>query len=380
MATTTETPPTAADVPKVSDRDISHRGSIRVAMRWKLLGAFASAFTIVFVFIAFWVVDFSTGNAESRLVEQLNGITIGGAATIRTQEFELLITTVPAVPDPTNPYGVGYPDSPLYVNSAKQLQQIREIVAEANPYTYFRDPGDGQLYFATSAGYFLDPPFGVTYRVPVADVASPETYARMERGLTETVNEPAYTDPYGSWISAYSPIKDDTGRVVGALGIDYPLTYVDDVRLGVRNEVLPVLLGSYFVLLLMVLLLSSTLVRPLRRLTAATRRIAAGEYNLDVRSLVRSRFPDEMYELGESFEQMAIKVGAREKSLTQEVQRLRVEIDQSKREEAVKEITETDFFSDLAAQASKMRARMRLDEDHPESDAHPKPEDGMDPS
>ena len=363
MATTTETPPAPPAPSKVADNsDISRRGSIRVAMRWKLLGAFAGAFTIVFAFIAVWVVNFSTNNAESRLVEQLNGITFGGAGTIRAQEFELLVTTVPAVPDPSNPFGLGYPDSPLYVNSAKQLQQIRDIVSEANPYTYFRDPADGQLYFATSAGYFLDPPFGVTFRVPVADVASPETYARMERGLTETVNEPAYTDPYGSWISAYTPIKDETGRVVGALGIDYPLTYVDEVRQGVRDQVLPVLLGSYLVLLLMVLLLSSTLVRPLRRLTAATRRIAAGEYDLDVRSLVRSRFPDEMYELGESFEQMAIKVGAREKSLTQEVQRLRVEIDQSKREEAVKEITETDFFSDLAAQATKMRARMRLDE------------------
>jgi HAMP domain-containing protein len=112
----------------------------------------------------------------------------------------------------------------------------------------------------------------------------------------------------------------------------------------------------------LVLLVSGALVRPLRRLTEATHRIADGEYDLEVRSLVKSRFPDEIYELGESFEIMAAKVGARERSLTKEVQRLRVEIDTVKREQSVEEITGTDFFSDLKAKAAVMRARMH--EDH----------------
>ncbi|MBK6764703.1 MAG: methyl-accepting chemotaxis protein [Micrococcales bacterium] len=120
-----------------------------------------------------------------------------------------------------------------------------------------------------------------------------------------------------------------------------------------------VVLGGRRPLLLLVLILSSTLVRPLARLTAATRRIADGEYDLDVRSLVKSRFPDEMYELGQSFTVMAEKVAARERHLTKEVQRLRVEIDQSKRDEAVREITSTDFFEDLSGKADRSRAALR---------------------
>ena len=102
--------------------------------------------------------------------------------------------------------------------------------------------------------------------------------------------------------------------------------------------------------------------RPLARLTAATRRIADGEYDLDVRSIVKSRFPDEMYELGQSFAIMAEKVAARERHLTKEVQRLRVEIDQAKREEAVQEITSTDFFEDLSGKADQLRAALRRKE------------------
>ena len=40
------------------------------------------------------------------------------------------------------------------------------------------------------------------------------------------------------------------------------------------------------------------------------------------------------------------------------LKRLRVEIDNTKREETVREITETDFFADLAAKAEDLRGRM----------------------
>ncbi len=187
--------------------------------------------------------------------------------------------------------------------------------------------------------------------------------ARMEQGLTTMTNEPAYTDDFGSWISTYSPILDEDGQSVGAIGVDYPLTYVTSVQADVQKQLYPVLGISYVVLLALVLVLSTSLTRPLKRLTAATERIAAGEYDLDVQALVRTRFPDEMYTLAESVSTMAAKVGARERSLTREVQRLKVEIDAVKREEAVKEITESDFFSDLTSKAADMRRSFRSNAD-----------------
>lgn len=333
-----------------------------MSMRWKLLAGFAGLFTVVFGFIAIWVVRYSTHAAQERLVTELASTATGGEQTVDGDQFQKLIETVKAVPDPQNPTGFGYPDSPLYRQQARQLFRIHQISAESYPYSYFRDPKDGKLYFAASGGYFLDPQFGVTYRLPVADVLSPDTYARMEQGLEQTTNEPAYTDDYGSWISTYTPLLDSEGQKVGAIGIDYRISYVDQVRQKVVRDIVPVLVITYLVLMGLVLLLSNALVRPLRRLTAATKRVAEGEYSLDLRTLVKSRFPDEMYELGESFTNMAEKVAAREQSLKKEVSRLRVEIDQSKREEAVKEIVETDFFADLSARAAEMRARLRGDE------------------
>jgi hypothetical protein len=59
---------------------------------------------------------------------------------------------------------------------------------------------------------------------------------------------------------------------------------------------------------------------------------------------------------------MTEKVGARERKLVAQVAVLKVEIDQKKRQQAVAEITDTDFFSELTAKADLMRAKVKADE------------------
>ena len=361
MTMTEATPATEAPltVPPVTQR----RG-FRLGIRWKLLISFTTAFTVAFAFIAIWIFQYTTTVAKDRLENELNRSALGGAATISAPEFVELNATVPAVPDATYEYGLGYPDSPLYDLIARELFSIRQIVKDAKVYSYYLDPADGKLYFSASGGYYVTPePVGVQFKVPVIDVVDPATYAYMEQGLTATTEQKEYSDDFGNFISSYTPILDDAGTPVGAIGLDYPQSYVAEVQDGIRRQLFPVLGFSYIALLLLVLVLSTSLARPLRRLTAATGRIANGEYDLDVTGLVRTRFPDEMFTLAESFAEMAKKVGLRERTLTREVQRLKVEIDHTRREEAVKEITESDFFSDLTAKAAEMRRKAR-----PESD------------
>lgn len=336
----------------------TERHGFHIGMRWKLMTIFGSAFTVVFVFIAIWVFVNTTQNATERLESQLLSTAAGGAQTIDGDQFERLVTTVPSVPDASDPNGLGYPDSPLYVASATELLRISQISAESLPYTYFRG-ADGALYFASSVGYFREPKDGVTFRLPAADVLAPQSLDYLERGLTESTLEPPAGDQFGQWMSAYTPIRNTSGEVVGALGVDYPMAYLEQVQGEVQRELYPVLVITYLVLLALVLVVSGGVVRPLRRLTAVTQRVADGEYSLQVSEIVRSRFPDEMSVLARSFEAMAAKVAEREQSLKREVTRLRIEIDHAKREAAVKEITESDFFADLTAKAEQMRRRKR---------------------
>ncbi len=339
--------------------------SLRLTMRVKLLAGFSAAFTVVFLVIAVWVVHNATKTANDRLVSELVGTAEGGARAVNADELALLVANVPAKPDPANPSGLGYPDSGLYSSIARQLMDIRQVVPQANPYTYFRSADDDQLYFAVSAGYYYVPQFGVTFKEPVSEVSGPQTAARMAAGLERTTVEPPYTDDYGSWISAYSPIRNAQGVAIGAIGIDYPTEYVQQVQRESVRALIPVLLASYAALLLLVLAVSTAFVRPVRRLTEASRRVADGDYDLDVEDAVRTHFPDELHELAAAFATMTSKVASRERSLTSEVQRLRVEIDEAKRQEAVEQITGTDFFADLEARAQQLRQDMHQEGDAP---------------
>ncbi len=66
---------------------------------------------------------------------------------------------------------------------------------------------------------------------------------------------------------------------------------------------------------------------------------------------------DALGRLARVFDKMAIEVRAREDALVHQVQQLKIEIDKSRTEREVEEITETDFFRDLSSRARDLRAR-----------------------
>jgi nitrate/nitrite-specific signal transduction histidine kinase len=122
--------------------------------------------------------------------------------------------------------------------------------------------------------------------------------------------------------------------------------------------VLPVLLGVYIVLVVLVWLLATRIVRPIRKLTVESSRIADGDYDLDLGSITNARIRDEISTLAATFAVMSKKVAERERSLQVEVKRLKVEIDSTKRAEAVSAIVDSEGFADIAQRAAEMRRRM----------------------
>lgn len=64
---------------------------------------------------------------------------------------------------------------------------------------------------------------------------------------------------------------------------------------------------------------------------------------------------DELGQLARVFQQMIAEVNSRENELRHEVQQLRIEIDEVKRQRQVEEITESDFFQGLQAKARNLR-------------------------
>lgn len=377
--TVTVPAPQAVAAPESASAAKVRRG-LHLGMRWKLMLAFGIGFTIVFVVVAVWVVQFSTNTANTRVQETLRNISIGGATTIDATAFTELIALAPKpVPGEVYPSNSGYlagtvatvdsvyPTSPLYWDQCNQIADIRRTNPEASPYTYFMD-ADGQMKFVSSWGALgyptmvTDPPGGGEFLTPISTIVDPVTASYFAQGLVETTQQPKYTDALSTWISVYTPIKNAAGVTVGAIGVDYDIAYVNKVYDDVVRVLYPVLAVAYVVLLGLVYLLSGSLTRRLGRLSTATKRVSEGDYEVDLSSAAKSRIDDEMTELAKSFAVMTEKVGARERKLVAQVAVLKVEIDQKKRQQAVAEITDTDFFSELTAKADLMRGKVKADE------------------
>jgi DNA-binding response OmpR family regulator len=91
------------------------------------------------------------------------------------------------------------------------------------------------------------------------------------------------------------------------------------------------------------------------QVTAAAAAVEAGRFEPDSLDLVAVR-PDALGQLGRVFQRMAREVYAREQSLKQQVQELRIQIDEAKKTSEVAEITESEYFRSLKERAQHLRS------------------------
>jgi CheY-like chemotaxis protein len=98
--------------------------------------------------------------------------------------------------------------------------------------------------------------------------------------------------------------------------------------------------------------------RNVATLTAAAGAVEKGEFDLKGLDEVARR-PDALGQLARMFQSMAREVAAREERLRQQMQQLRVEIDDARKAKQVAEITGTDYFQDLQSKARSLRERLQ---------------------
>jgi len=98
--------------------------------------------------------------------------------------------------------------------------------------------------------------------------------------------------------------------------------------------------------------------RNVATVTAAAAAVESGAFDPDSLGPVAGR-EDALGQLARVFQHMAREVYAREQRLKQEVQELRVQIDEARKARQVAEITGTDYFQDLQQKAQDLRRRAR---------------------
>ncbi|WP_199247103.1 cache domain-containing protein [[Phormidium] sp. ETS-05] len=107
-----------------------------------------------------------------------------------------------------------------------------------------------------------------------------------------------------------------------------------------------------------ILLSERAIASPILSITQAAAEIEEGKFELSSLTEVVKR-TDELGQLARVFQHMAREVYQREQQLKQQVQELRIEIDQTKKQQQVEEITGTDYFQNLQQKAKAMRRKNR---------------------
>ncbi len=356
------------------------------SLRWKLLIGFTLLFSIVFALAFYWFFTFATQQAVTRIRADLLDVLQGASDYVDGDT--LASVAQDGVPSPAGQawldyanadeegtpeaetllaaalenYGkgtqTGFSDDPRYQKLMDQLQLIHSIEPRAWPYIYVEAEGERRITYIADLWARYDPSKATPFMFTKSSKRSYNGLNELTLRLDDKNQFSPYSDSWGSWISAYQPVKNSSGELVGAIGIDFEANYVQEVQNAIRDRVLVAFVLTYTALFLLVFLVSRTLTRPIQRLTVSAERLGEGDYNQDMAKYTPpGMIRDEIARLADIFTVMAAKVYQREQTLRKQVERLKIEIDEAKKLKQVSEIADTDFFRELRTKAQEMRKR-----------------------
>lgn len=333
-----------------------------VSLRVKIWIGFILIFTPVFIASYYWFFQYTTVRVfqtiSDKLVDTINGAVTG----MDTDGFVRLYQEESAgnpecSPSTGNAAGYYPEDNPLYIQHENWLLTVQQISPNTRIYTYVKGPGPGDIVAIGSTGYFREPRGGFKF----CELYNSQGKTRIYDGLLGRVDRwTVYTDSFGSWITTYQPITDKNGQNVGAIGVDMPADYVNEVKQGILISGAIAFVLSYILIFLLVYWLSGLLTRPIVSLAGVAKDIGEGHYDQEWSGVAkRDRFRDEIDTLTSVFRAMVEKVAEREKSLRARVAQLEILIDTSKLETQVQEIVDSDFFQELQSKVRDMRSRFK---------------------
>ncbi|MCL6433168.1 MAG: sensor histidine kinase [Leptolyngbyaceae cyanobacterium HOT.MB2.61] len=276
-------------------------------------------FSIVFAGAFYWFYTFTTEKTISRLRADMKSTLIGAANGIDVKELLALYIN-------GKPNAHGFSDDPRFQHQLAWFEMVHSIEPRAWLYTYTFGkakynrrigepavaPDQLEIIYLVDLWAKYNPAKSV--RFLEAGVPGQVTEQVIQRGaIAETPD--IYTDKWGTWLSAFAPLKDSSGKVVAILGVDIQADYVLKVQQEIRDKVLLSFVSTYGVLFILVYILSGVLTKHLTELTESAKRITIGNYN-QVLSFAKQRwFPDEMNTLAQVFEVMIDSIRTREQQI-----------------------------------------------------------------
>ncbi|NEQ98041.1 MAG: HAMP domain-containing histidine kinase [Cyanothece sp. SIO2G6] len=278
-----------------------------VSLRVKLLVGFSLIFSVVFAGAFLWFYNFTTDKTISRLRADLKSTLEGAAAGVDVDELLSLYRE-------GQRNAIGFSDDPRYLNQLEWFATVKSIEPRAWLYSFVViGPSDLEGQPPLSRQEINQIPLDRYETIWLVDLwakypeyrderaakflykdrqtSSSSVLVKYQQRLVE--EERIYKDDWGTWLSAFAPLKNEEGHVVAILGLDIEADYVFKLQDEIRKRVLLSFVITYGILFILIYVLSGVLTNHLTDLTRSAERIAAGNYrqSLYLARLHRSRKP-----------------------------------------------------------------------------------------
>ncbi|MEH7440691.1 methyl-accepting chemotaxis protein [Bacillus sp. JJ1122] len=242
------------------------------------------------ILISGLVIGYVSMNASETLVEeavsqQISGISKRAANLINIKDYKKIVESG---------------ETAYYKELRSQMNEIREANGLTYLYTMKREKsGDGYRYYYVVDGMPLNSKDASQIGDEEKGIEEyPAIVRAFETGKPEM--EMTNTEEYGGLVSAYVPIKSDTGELIGIVGSDYDVT---DVYKGMEASKLKMLLIIAAILVISVIVtwaITQSITKPIKLLSKNTEAIGDGDLSI----IVESKRRDEIGKLTLSFNEM----------------------------------------------------------------------------
>ena len=209
----------------------------------------------------------------------LNNLNDSNTAYLKTAAAVCLDNTdFSKIPDLNNPdKKAELQQSDYYKNTLSRLTDLQKIYHLAYVYTAVKNGEGYRFIFDTDNSGETDPAkitFLNDYKEPPSDMQ--KAYATGKQVLTDK----PYTDEFGTFVSLFTPVKNNDGTVYAVLGLDYDISYLKKKKIHIS-----IIFGSTLILgiLLTVLIInfvSRKITEPMHILSSRFLEISEGNADL----------------------------------------------------------------------------------------------------
>jgi methyl-accepting chemotaxis protein len=246
-------------------------------------------FTLATIALIFTIINHSTGKSVSRFAVQISE---NIASHMNLEDYETFLE------DRTQ--------SDLYWQLRNELNDFREKIGALYVYTVeLNEEGDIVLMIDGQ-------PEGSDVASEIGEIMESVDISPILKG--ESVSTGIVDDPeYSRYVSAYAPLKNKEGEILGAIGVDLAVEQVDGITKEVIFDVLPIVVAGSIVIFFLfnsaVLIYVRRTIRPLTYLEKAAKQLEEGniiEAEQTLQTDIKSW--DEIGSLYRTFKQMIVMI------------------------------------------------------------------------